>query len=52
MEFLIFLFCFQEKNSVAKKKYDYVFAPPIFPPLLAAAATPREPPPPPLNTDR
>ena len=27
----------QEKNSVAQKKYDYVFAPPLLPGLLAAA---------------
>ena len=27
---------FQEKNSVAQKKYDYVFAPPLLPGLLAA----------------
>ena len=29
----------QEKNTVAKKKYDYVFAPPLLPPLLAANIT-------------
>jgi len=50
-EFVLMYFI-KEKNSVAKKKYDYVFAPPIFPPLLAAAATPRDPPPPPINTER
>ena len=29
----------QEKNCVAKKKYDYVFAPPILPPLLGTNLT-------------
>ena len=29
----------QEKNSVAKKKYDYVFPPPILPPLLSTTLT-------------
>ena len=29
----------QEKNTVAKKKYDYVFAPPLLPPLLTANIT-------------
>ena len=31
------MYCLQEKNSVAQKKYDYVFAPPLLPGLLAAA---------------
>ena len=29
----------QEKNSVAKKKYDYVFPPPILPPMLGTSLT-------------
>lgn len=35
-EFVLMYFI-KEKNSVAQKKYDYVFAPPLLPGLLAAA---------------
>ena len=46
----------QEKNTVAKKKYDYVTMPMTLAPLLnmggiAAAATPKTPPPPPTTTN-
>ena len=40
------LIIFQEKNTVAKKKYDYVFAPPLLPGLLAAPLALDLPPPP------
>ena len=47
---------FQEKNTVAKKKYDYVTMPMTLAPLLnmggiAAAATPKTPPPPPTTNN-
>ena len=46
----------QEKNTVAKKKYDYVTMPMTLAPLLnmggiAAAATPKTPPPPPTTNN-